>query len=80
MTNIFGHTLKVLTIVPCAVDINYILNKSHFWQIHILPVNRLTGSYFYSVTGYDLLASFTALSDSLGLAFFTSPQWDSVVA
>ena len=30
-------------------------------QIHTPSVNRLTGSYFCSVTGYDMLASFTAL-------------------
>ena len=30
-------------------------------QIHTPSVNRLTVSYFCSVTGYDMLASFTAL-------------------
>ena len=45
----------------CTVCINYIRSKL---KITFLTnsVNRITGSYFFSVTGYDLLASFTALS------------------
>ena len=33
-----------------------------FQQIHARLVNLLTGSYFCSITGYDMLASFTALA------------------
>ena len=35
-----------------------------FQQIHTPSGNRLTGSYFRSVTGYDTLTSFTALVSS----------------
>ena len=31
------------------------------YRIHAPSGNRLTSSYFYSVTGYDMLASFTGL-------------------
>ena len=33
-----------------------------FQQIHTPSGNRLTGSYFRSVTSYDTLTSFTALT------------------
>ena len=32
------------------------------YRIHVPSGNQLTGSYFCSVTGYDMLASFTALA------------------
>ena len=35
-----------------------------FQQIHTPSGNRLTGSYFCSVTGYDKQTSFTALSSN----------------
>ena len=36
-----------------------------FQQIHTPSGNRLTGSYFCSVTGYDKQTSFTALMHSI---------------
>ena len=49
----------------CTVCINYILSKKDinytFFSKFILL--QLTGSYFCSVTGYGLLASFPALAD-----------------
>ena len=36
-----------------------------FQQIHTPSGNRLTGSYFRSVTGYDTQTSFAALVQSL---------------
>ena len=32
-----------------------------FREFMLLQVYQLTGSYFYSVSGYDMLASFTAI-------------------
>ena len=40
---------------------NYDVKLHIFQQIHTPSVNWLTGSYFCSVTGYDMLAGFTAL-------------------
>ena len=42
-----------------------------FQQIHTPSGNRLTGSYFCSVTGYDKQTSFTALMQGvLGVGQF----------
>ena len=45
----------------CIACINYIRSKLKITCFLTNSVNRITGSYFFSVTGYDLLASFTAL-------------------
>ena len=47
----------LVCISVCIICIHY-----NFLANYTPPVNQLTGSYYCSVTGYDLLASFTALA------------------